>query len=83
MSPPFSAAERDAPSETRADCGSFATPLLRFVFCSSASLPRVSSPPEPGSGTMIIPVRCFTCGKVIADKWDSYVDLLSTGYSEK
>jgi DNA-directed RNA polymerase subunit N len=22
---------------------------------------------------MIIPVRCFTCGKVLADKWDAYV----------
>jgi DNA-directed RNA polymerase subunit N (RpoN/RPB10) len=21
---------------------------------------------------MIIPVRCFTCGKLIADKWESY-----------
>lgn len=21
---------------------------------------------------MIIPVRCFTCGKVIADKWQEY-----------
>lgn len=21
---------------------------------------------------MIIPVRCFTCGKVLADKWDYY-----------
>lgn len=21
---------------------------------------------------MIIPVRCFTCGKVIADKWNAY-----------
>ncbi len=21
---------------------------------------------------MIIPVRCFTCGKVLADKWDFY-----------
>jgi DNA-directed RNA polymerase subunit N len=21
---------------------------------------------------MIIPVRCFTCGKVLADKWRSY-----------
>ena len=21
---------------------------------------------------MIIPVRCFTCGKVIADKWEYY-----------
>lgn len=24
---------------------------------------------------MIIPVRCFTCNKVIADKWDSYQDM--------
>lgn len=23
---------------------------------------------------MIIPVRCFTCGKVIADKYDYYID---------
>lgn len=22
---------------------------------------------------MIIPIRCFTCGKVIADKWEYYV----------
>jgi DNA-directed RNA polymerase I, II, and III subunit RPABC5 len=22
---------------------------------------------------MIIPVRCFTCAKVLADKWDYYV----------
>lgn len=22
---------------------------------------------------MIIPVRCFGCGKVLADKWDAYV----------
>jgi len=21
---------------------------------------------------MIIPIRCFTCGKVIADKWNDY-----------
>ncbi len=23
---------------------------------------------------MIIPVRCFTCGKVLADKWEYYVE---------
>ena len=22
---------------------------------------------------MIIPVRCFTCGKVLADKWNAFV----------
>ncbi|KAK4530247.1 hypothetical protein CCYA_CCYA03G1104 [Cyanidiococcus yangmingshanensis] len=25
---------------------------------------------------MIIPVRCFTCGKVIGDKWETYLQLL-------
>ena len=24
---------------------------------------------------MIIPIRCFTCGKLIADKWDDYIRL--------
>ncbi|KAE9461251.1 hypothetical protein C3L33_06844, partial [Rhododendron williamsianum] len=31
---------------------------------------------------MIIPVRCFTCGKVIGNKWDLYLDLLQSDYSE-
>ncbi|RYR68509.1 hypothetical protein Ahy_A03g015014 isoform A [Arachis hypogaea] len=31
---------------------------------------------------MIIPVRCFTCGKVIGNKWDAYLDLLQSDYSE-
>jgi len=26
---------------------------------------------------MLIPVRCFTCNKVIADKWDPFIDLTS------
>jgi DNA-directed RNA polymerase subunit N len=28
---------------------------------------------------MIIPVRCFTCGKVIADKWEEYKKEVSKG----
>ena len=28
---------------------------------------------------MIIPIRCFTCGKVLADKWEKYVKDLSNG----
>ena len=24
---------------------------------------------------MIIPIRCFTCGKVLADKWEEYKEL--------
>jgi len=35
---------------------------------------------------MIIPIRCFTCGKVLADKYDYYVaeaKKLSTDSTEK
>ena len=35
----------------------------------------------PGSG-MIIPVRCFTCGKIIGNKWNTYLELLHNGNSE-
>ena len=31
---------------------------------------------------MIIPIRCFTCGKVTGNKWEAYIELLSSGYSE-
>ena len=31
---------------------------------------------------MIIPVRCFTCGKVMGNKWEEY-QLLITEYDEK
>ncbi|KXS17631.1 hypothetical protein M427DRAFT_54554 [Gonapodya prolifera JEL478] len=31
---------------------------------------------------MIIPVRCFSCGKVIGNKWDTYLRLLKEDYSE-
>ena len=32
---------------------------------------------------MIIPVRCFTCGKVIGDKWELYLQLLHTNAYEE
>lgn len=32
---------------------------------------------------MIIPVRCFSCGKVIGSKWEKYESLLSEGKSVK
>ena len=32
---------------------------------------------------MIIPVRCFTCGKVIGNKYETYVSLLASDYDEK
>ena len=31
---------------------------------------------------MIIPVRCFTCGKVTGDKWENYVEKLQQGKTE-
>lgn len=31
---------------------------------------------------MIIPIRCFTCGKVIGNKWESYLSLLQAEYTE-
>ncbi|KIY50777.1 hypothetical protein FISHEDRAFT_38590, partial [Fistulina hepatica ATCC 64428] len=30
----------------------------------------------------IIPVRCFSCGKVIGDKWNAYLELLAQEKTE-
>nr|ACO11222.1 DNA-directed RNA polymerases I, II, and III subunit RPABC5 [Caligus rogercresseyi]ADD38868.1 DNA-directed RNA polymerases I, II, and III subunit RPABC5 [Lepeophtheirus salmonis] len=31
---------------------------------------------------MIIPIRCFTCGKLIGNKWEAYLGLLQAEYTE-
>lgn len=31
---------------------------------------------------MIIPIRCFTCGKVVGNKWDAYLSLLQAEHTE-
>nr|BAS01995.1 RNA polymerase II subunit RPB10 [Amorphochlora amoebiformis] len=31
---------------------------------------------------MLIPVRCFSCGKVIGGSWNEYLTLLKIGFSE-
>lgn len=31
---------------------------------------------------MIIPVRCFSCGKVVGDKWETYLEYLTEDMSE-
>lgn len=31
---------------------------------------------------MIIPVLCFTCGKVVGNKWEAYLSLLQTDCTE-
>ena len=28
---------------------------------------------------MIVPVRCFTCGKVLGDKWNAYTAMVRDG----
>lgn len=32
---------------------------------------------------MIIPVRCFSCGKVVGSLWEKYEQLLEDGKSKK
>ncbi len=32
---------------------------------------------------MIVPIRCFSCGKVIGDKWEAYEEMLKSGKSIK
>ena len=32
---------------------------------------------------MIIPIRCFTCGKLIAHLWESYEDELQKEYNKE
>jgi DNA-directed RNA polymerase I, II, and III subunit RPABC5 len=32
---------------------------------------------------MLIPIRCFSCAKVIADKWELYNQLIKEGNTEK
>lgn len=32
---------------------------------------------------MIIPVRCFTCGSIIGDKYQLYLDIVAEGYTEE
>ena len=32
---------------------------------------------------MIIPVRCFTCGKVIGNKYETYLNMLTANYETK
>lgn len=31
---------------------------------------------------MIIPIRCFTCGKVIANNWNKFTEMKKQGESE-
>ncbi|XP_026760355.2 DNA-directed RNA polymerases I, II, and III subunit RPABC5 isoform X1 [Galleria mellonella] len=48
----------------------------------SASTVKEPSVTVTKQNTMIIPVRCFTCGKVIGNKWEAYLGLLQAEYTE-
>lgn len=41
-------------------------------------LPAACAP----DAAMIIPVRCFTCGKIVGNKWEAYLGLLQAEYTE-
>jgi len=32
---------------------------------------------------MIIPIRCFTCGKLIGDKWEEFAERVRAGEDPK
>ena len=38
---------------------------------------QLTFPADHRNKTMIIPVRCFTCGKVIGNKWETYLNLVN------
>ncbi len=38
--------------------------------------------PRLRAAAMIIPIRCFSCGKVIGNKWEAYLGLLQAEYTE-
>ena len=42
----------------------------------------ISEHRTPSITIMIIPIRCFTCGKVIGNKWEAYLGLLQAEYQE-
>ena len=31
---------------------------------------------------MIIPIRCYSCGKVVGNKWEKYNELINAGKSK-
>ena len=40
---------------------------------------QTNEPSNRRQPEIIIPVRCFTCGKLIADKWEEFAQLVKDG----
>lgn len=32
---------------------------------------------------MIIPIQCYSCGEIVADKWDKYIKLIQEEYNKQ
>ena len=62
----------------------FALPLTKFRLTGKTAQDRSGArgARAAGRGAMIIPVRCFTCGKIIGNKYDKYLELLQCDYTE-
>ena len=39
----------------------------------------MSKDPQSGLRSMLFPIRCFTCGALIADKWEDYLNMVEEG----
>ena len=50
--------------------------------CCAAAQAAAAARGAAGRRAMIIPVRCFTCGKIIGNKYDKYLELLQVDYTE-
>lgn len=60
----------------------FRTYLVKYVFVDIYDVNYINNITSLFQSTMIIPVRCFTCGKVIGNKWETYLGLLQAEYTE-
>ena len=48
-----------------------------------ALVPAHKNPTDREAQEMIIPVRCFTCGKVVADKYEPFQEAVKAGKTPK
>jgi hypothetical protein len=56
--------------------------LTMYIFDATTNNKQKTNKKKKKQSQMIIPVRCFTCGKVIGNKYENYLTLLQSEYSE-
>ena len=66
------------------ECGAVLTAEVREggELGKAAFCVRLDNEKKVAAVIMIIPIRCFTCGKVIGNKWEAYLGLLQAEYTE-